>query len=209
MPSNMGSTTPPHLSSLRRYASNQSELINPLISPNGLFRGLDWHHGADTNWVKLRGNFWPVWSVREDWDTTRDVIRGSNPLNDSLLPDVVPAKCDVMDIPDVVNNCWNLESKECIFIRSEYKEAEEFALSACSDPRMNRVLAIIGQPGIGTSLSAQPPLAYMLGSFIREICTYSSSPLAPPCVRASHCATDPARSRPTVLRRRCSPILSA
>ena len=119
----MESATSLQLSSLQRHAFHQTGLIESLSSQGGFFHDLD----PDDNWVKLWFTFW---GKEGGWDTTQQVIRGFDPIDDFLLPHVVPAECDVMIKPGVVDNCWHLES-ESIFIRSEYKEAEEFAVSVC------------------------------------------------------------------------------
>ena len=170
-PSSMESTASPQLASLQRYASHQTGLIESLSSQGGFFHDTD----PDDNWVKLWFTFW---GKEGGWDTTRKVIRGFDPIDDFLLPHVVPAECDVMIKPGVVDNCWHLES-ESIFIRSEYKEAEEFAVSVCGAARRNMALMVAGQPGIGSSLSISPSLTQVLSSFIRKIHLSSPSALAP------------------------------
>jgi len=69
------------------------------------------------------------------------------------LVGVVPTDRDVMLKPKVTSNLWYLKP-ECkkILIRSEYREAEQFALSACGDAVASDVFVVTGQPGIGSSL---------------------------------------------------------
>ncbi|KAF9648100.1 hypothetical protein BDM02DRAFT_2349856 [Thelephora ganbajun] len=56
-----------------------------------------------------------------------------------------------MNQPGAAKCCWHFKCKQ-IFIRSEYKEAEEFALSVCGDAAKYDGLVIAGQPGIGLTL---------------------------------------------------------
>ena len=84
-------------------------------------------------------------------DGTEKVEGSSDPVDDSLVG-VVPTDRDVMLKPEVAMNLWYLEP-ECkkILIRSEYREAEQFALSACGAAIASDVLVVTGQPGIGSS----------------------------------------------------------
>ena len=175
--------------------------IESLSSQRGFFHDLD----PDDNWVKLWFTFW---GKEGGWDTTQQVIRGFDPIDDFLLPHVVPAECDVMIKPGVVDNCWHLES-ESIFIRSEYKEAEEFAVSACGAARRNMALMVTGQPGIGSSLSILPSPTQVLSSFIRKI--YLSPPfaLAPSCIQTSYRTASRLRSCHAFLQRWCEGIFTA
>ena len=145
------------------------------------------------NWVKL---WYTFWGKEDVGDTKQQVTRGPDPVGDSLfLPDVVSAECDVMIKPDVVNNCWNFRGRN-IFIQYEYKEAEEFALSARSATRRNRSLMVTGQPGIGSSLSISPSPTQVSSSFIRDICLSSPHAFAPPCIQTSNCTPDKLQLRP-------------
>ena len=148
------------------------------------------------------------WGKEGGWDTTRQVIRGFDPIDDFLLPHVVPAECDVMIKPGVVDNCWYLES-ESIFIRSEDKETEEFAVSVCGAARRNRALMVTGQPGIGSSLSISPSLTQVLSSFIRKIHLSSPSALAPSYIQTSHRAAGRPRLCHAFLQRWCEGIFTA
>jgi hypothetical protein len=96
--------------------------------------------------------FWlSVWG-KDTLDKTEEVVRGPNPIDDSLiLPDVVPSHRDVMLKPKNLDKCWSVHCKK-ILIRPEYKEAEEFVLSTFGAPIMNDALVVTGQPGIGSSI---------------------------------------------------------
>jgi hypothetical protein len=109
----MESTTPQlQLSSLRNYALRQTQLIESISSRTDLFEDLN----PNDDWMTLWHTFW---DKQVGWDTKQKVERGPDPIDDSLiLPDIVPAECDVMIKPDIVDGCWPLDS-ESIFIRSE------------------------------------------------------------------------------------------
>lgn len=105
----------------------------------------------DEPWVKL----WDAaWGKDMDLlDTSVEVKRDPHPIDDSLIPGVVPDKCHVMLVPRAVRICWpDIINCEGIFIRpDEYKEAEESAVSTCRHVRVNRAFLVTGQPGIGLS----------------------------------------------------------
>ena len=133
------------LRSLQNYASGQQTHIDDLLLQRDDFRDF-----KDPNWKNLFDS--TLGANLDDLDTTEKVQRGLNPIDDSLtLPDVVPLNCNVMPESKTLNCCWNFRCKK-IFIRSEYKEAEEFATSACANGY--DALVVGGRPGIGLSLSA-------------------------------------------------------
>ena len=139
-PRPLGLTT---LESLQRYASHQTELIEspPLLKSR--FRDLDDYD----DWLQLHESTWA--KNLDSFDGTEKVTRGPDAIDDSLtLLDVVPPDYDTMLKSEVTKDCRSFE-RECekIPIRSEYKEAEEFALCGAK----LRALVVIGQPGIGSS----------------------------------------------------------
>jgi hypothetical protein len=102
---------------------------------------------------------WIFW--RSTWDKELDhldgnekVIRSHDPIDNSLIPDIIPDRCDVMLKPASLKEIWPGLRCEKILIRpDEFKEAEEAALSACAYETALKALMIIGQPGIGSFLS--------------------------------------------------------
>ena len=58
-----------------------------------------------------------------------------------------------MLMPEVTKSCRDFDPEfKRVPIRSDYKEAEGFALSACGDMIPPRVLLVIGRPGTSLSL---------------------------------------------------------
>ena len=139
-PRPLGLTT---LESLQRYASHQTELIESPPLPKSRFRDLDDYD----DWLQLHESTWG--KDLDSFDKTEKVTRGPDVIDDSLiLLDAVPPDCDMILKPEVTKDCWGFErEREKIPIRSEYKEAEEFALCGAK----LRALVVIGQPGIGPS----------------------------------------------------------
>lgn len=136
------SAEPTTMMSLQRYASDQNAVIKMLIG-RGRFRDFD-----HPDWKDLFDSTWGA--NLDDLDTTEKVQRDPDPIDDSLiLPDVVPLDCNVMPNSEVLDRCWPSKCDK-FFIRSEYKEAEQFALSAYADGF--DALIVTGQPGIGLSL---------------------------------------------------------
>jgi hypothetical protein len=133
------------LKSLQRYASHQTDLINSLPSkcfrdPSGIF---DWAVVLKATWGK----------GLDSYDATEKVERGSDVIDGSLvLPNIVPNDRDVMLIPEVAMRSWSSNPKyKKILIRSEYKEAEEFALTTCGMAEAPQAFVVVGQSGIGFS----------------------------------------------------------
>ena len=55
---------------------------------------------------------------------------------------------------EIARFCWNFGSKSAgIFIRDDYKEAQEFVISSCSVAAPLHGVLVVGQPGIGLSPS--------------------------------------------------------
>lgn len=133
------------LKSLQGRAPHQEELIKSLSGPS--FPSCHLRDTDDDGWMEL-------WKVAWDRDPdllngTEKVERSSDPIDDSLVG-VVPTDCDVMLKPEVTMNLWYLKPKcKKILIRSEYREAEQFVLSACGAAMASDVLVVTGQPGIG------------------------------------------------------------
>ena len=140
--------SPPTLRSLCHNALGQQERIDSFLqSSPGLFKRLD----SGSEWVQL----WQVaWDKDpDDLDKTHDVERDQDRVDDSLIPDVVPSKCNVTLKPSIVDTCWTGIKCKKIFIRPvEYKEAEESAVSACRHEGIYEAFLVTGQPGIGLSL---------------------------------------------------------
>jgi len=143
------STEPRHfttLKSLQHHAPSQEDLIRSLSEhpTQYYFRAVD-----DENWEV----FWKeAWGRELDsLDRLEKVERGSDPVNNFTFPlGAAPTHRQVMVAPKIMHRLWSIKPRyKKILIRSEYKEAEQFALSTCDTA--SNVLAIIGQPGIGPS----------------------------------------------------------
>jgi len=142
--------TEPHdlttLKSLQRHAPSQEGLIQspPEENTQYYFRAVD-----SKRWKA----FWEVaWGREPDsLDGREEVERGPNPVDNFIFPlGVAPTHRHVMAVPENTNNVWAIKPKyKQILIRSEYKEAEQSAVSTCGTG--SDVLAITGQPGIGPS----------------------------------------------------------
>jgi hypothetical protein len=143
MSSDLNPTT---LRSLQHYASRQTELIDSLLKKSPyLFRD-----PSNDDWLPFWTSAWG--KDLDSLDTTEEVLRGPDPIDNSLiLPDVVPDHRDVMLKPEKMVNCWRFECEK-IFIRPEYREAEEFVLSICGAPGKCDALIITGTLGTGLSL---------------------------------------------------------
>ena len=142
----------PTLESFQSYTSGQTGLINSLLDPqhpNSHFR--------DTE-NKFLVEFWSsAWGKKLDsLDTTADVERGSDRIDDTLiLPDVVSIRHRVMPKPETAKYCWNFDlGCKHILIRSEYKEAEDFILSNHGAD----IVLITDQLGIGSSVFSSNPV---------------------------------------------------
>ncbi|KAF9645188.1 hypothetical protein BDM02DRAFT_3120617, partial [Thelephora ganbajun] len=152
MSSNLNPTTIPEpttLRSLQRYTSHQTELIESLLNPP--FPNSHFRDSEDYGWVQFWSSAWG--KDLDSFDKTEQVDRGPDPIDDPslILPDVVPSNRDVMIKSQAMDRCWYFDCEK-IFIRSEYKEAEEFALSTCCTAAAYDALVVTGQPGIGKSV---------------------------------------------------------
>jgi len=118
------------------------EVIKPLFDPSHFCF-------QDTNnivWIEFWKSAWD--KDPHTFEETEVVERGCNPIDDSRI--IVPPFRDVMVTPEVTRLCWNFRSKiSRIFIRPDYKEAEEFALSSCGLDAPLHGVSVVGQPGIG------------------------------------------------------------
>jgi len=143
------STEPRHLTtleSLQRHSSSQEDIIRSLSEHPAeyYFRAFN-----DENWEA----FWKeAWGREPDsLDSLEGFERGPNPVDNSTFPlGAAPTHRQVMVAPEITNHLWTINpGYKKILIRSEYKEAEQFALSTCDTA--SDVLAVTGQPGIGPS----------------------------------------------------------
>jgi len=94
-------------------------------------------------WVGLRDSLWgkPIESFEEEVPVERDK---SDPVAGVVLPD----KHFFLTFPEaLLGSPWTLEC-ERILVRSEYREAEQAAVSSSSSDC--DVFVAAGQPGIGT-----------------------------------------------------------
>ena len=146
MSSNPGPLT---LESLRQYASGQMELFRQVLNKGLRFKSLEGPSAVD--WGLLQREVWG--KGLSHLDTTEEVQRGPGAIIDDpvILPDGVPSRCDAMLKPEILEDCWSTNCAK-IFIRSEYKEAEEFALSTCGATIPYNAFVVSGQPGIGSLL---------------------------------------------------------
>jgi len=122
------------------------EVIEPLFDPSHYC----FQDSNNIDWVGLWRSAWD--KDPRTFEKTEVVERGRNPINDSRI--IVPPLRDVMLTPEAAKLCWNFKFKFAeIFIRPDYKEAEEFLISSCGvDIRLDGIL-VVGQPGIGLSPS--------------------------------------------------------
>ena len=143
------SPNPVTLKSLQHYASRQTKLIESLFDPS--FPDYDFRDSNDKYWIQFYEVAWG--KDPNSYDKTEEIERGPDAIDDSLvLPDILPGNRDVMLKPEVTDNCWYFQPGcNKILIRSEYKEAEEFALSTCGATTAPSALVVTGQPGIGSS----------------------------------------------------------
>ena len=143
----LGPTVPPKpttMRSLQSYTSNQTKAIEILLDPS--FHNYHFQDTNDRRWVQ----FWEsTWDKNLDsLDAVEAVERGPDPINNALI--TVPSDRVVMLKPEVTRSCWDFDLEfQKILIRSNYKEAEDFALSSCGARIPPRLLMITGQPGIG------------------------------------------------------------
>ena len=141
-------STPITLQSLQPYAAHQEELIEALLArdtQNFRFRE------PEEAWTP----FWEsVWGKDLKFEKEQ-VVRDPHPISDSLiLPDVVPPHCVLLPKPKTLDDCWKGFQLKKIFIRDEFKEAEEFVLSIFGEAKMYYdAVTITGQPEIGLPLS--------------------------------------------------------
>jgi len=140
--SDVNPTTPEctPLKSFQHYTPCQTEIVESLLDPShGRFQDTN-----DIDWIEFWKSAWDKDPLT--FEKTEVVERGCNPINDSRI--IVPPFRDVMVTPEAAKLCWNFGSK-FVFIRNDYREAEEFAISSCGlDAPLHGVL-VVGQPGIG------------------------------------------------------------
>lgn len=135
------------LESLRQYTPRQTKAIESLLDPS--FSGRYFRNPSDTEWFQFWESAWG--NGPGIFEETEKVERGPDPIDDTLID--VPPDRDVMVVPEVTRCFWDFDFDFTkILVRSDYKEAEEFALSICGAPVMHRMLLVSGQPGIGLSL---------------------------------------------------------
>ena len=145
----MSDSIPTTLGFFRHYAPHQEELITSLSESHPSEpRFVDL--AEDNEWVIFYSSVWGKDLATFD-DHEATVNRGPNKIDDSLfLPDVVPDTCHVMLKPNGLDDCWRFTCEK-IFIRPEYKEAEEFLLSTCAAKSVIKAVVVTGRPGIGSS----------------------------------------------------------
>ena len=142
--------SPLTLESLRQYVSGQMQLLIQLSDKAPpRFKFVEGPSAED--WEVLRREVWG--KGLNHLDTTEEVQRGPGAIIDDpgILPDGVPSRCDAMLKPEVLEDCWSTNCAK-IFIRPEYKEAEEFAVSTCGAAIPYNAFVVSGQPGIGSLL---------------------------------------------------------
>ena len=135
---------PATLESLRSNISSQTHRIKNSL--NSLFRDFD-----DDLWKKFYDTSWGV--DINSLDVQHSVERGqdSKAIDNLGIFHSIPSHCNVMIKPEQSEPCWFFDCEK-IFVRSEYDDAERFAVSHCGRCRTPpHVLLVIGQPGIGSS----------------------------------------------------------
>jgi hypothetical protein len=119
---------------------------------------------SDTSWATFRNAVWGNKSVLEsqknvDTDTPMDKGRldAQQEVDMDIDEDVdaegddrIDAPATVMEIPESLPNVWDFQTTH-IFVRSEYREAEQAVLKA-NEANM-RAFLVGGQAGIGPPLS--------------------------------------------------------
>ena len=142
--------SPAALEDLQVYASRQNQLIDSLSrEPYCPYKSY-FLRVEDNEWVDLWKSTWGV--DVDSFDGVEKVERGPDPVDNSLIPDVVPETCEVEAVPAALRKCWSQMESAKTLIRGEYKEAEKCAVTTCGDTDWYKVLMICGQPGIGSSI---------------------------------------------------------
>ena len=88
----------------------------------------------------------------DSFDRVEKVVRGPDPVDNSLIPDVVPDRCYVTIMLAPLRNCLSQMESAKTLIRGEYKEAEECAVTTCGERDWYAAFVICGRPDIGSSL---------------------------------------------------------
>jgi len=131
------------LEDLRDHTAVQEAAIDKLS-------GLDPKGDACAEWIPFRDHFWgkPLDTFLVEELVERDV----KPIK--AVPTNIPFTCSVATISPSVPPPWVMENRK-ILVRSEYKEAEEVAVSSVNEPNAH-AFVVGGQPGIG--MFHLPPL---------------------------------------------------
>ena len=134
------------LKDLDRYISVQETAISKLsvLDPEG---------DKCVQWIPFRDHLWgkPLNTFLVEEAVERDV----KPIK--AVPTNPPIPRSVAIIPSTAPPPWNTACRK-ILVRSEYKEAEEAAVSA--NGPVTDAFVVCGQPGIGVPPS--PPIAYRI-----------------------------------------------
>jgi len=130
------------LKDLVKYISAQETAISKLsvLDPKG---------NDCAEWIPFRNHLWgkpPNTFLVEEEAVERD----NEPIK--AVPIDPPLRRSVANLPPTISVALNIRSQK-ILVRSEYKEAEEAALSTIKSNL--QVFVVCGQPGIGLFLS--PP----------------------------------------------------
>jgi hypothetical protein len=121
-------------------AAAQTAVINALLA-SGLFSTSD----VPLPWIEFKESIWGVGSASL---ATREEVKRDEPIQDYYLPDPVPDKTWVVNIPNALPAPWDSSNRR-ILVRSEYYEAEQAVLLAEEKPM--EAFLFTGHPGIGLS----------------------------------------------------------
>jgi len=131
------------LSDLVKHIPTQEEAIRRFAP------GLDPNTPACTLWRGFRDSLWG--KGIESFLKEEEVDRGLNPVKTVPTPPPLPNQSHpthvVAIIPESLPPTWDIKSQK-ILVRSEYKVAEEAALSI-DEPGID-MFVVNGQPGIGS-----------------------------------------------------------
>ena len=130
------------LETLQPEVPHQMDLIRS--SPGYLFQDC-----GEEVWKQLYQKCWGMNADSMDHEHNIERGPGSDIINSSgNLDQDVPTHSRIMDIPKQAESCWDSYC-DGVFIRTEYNEAEQYAVSTCRDSPWPLALLIAGQPGIG------------------------------------------------------------
>ena len=126
-------------------AAAQTAEINALLA-SGLFSTSD----VPLPWIEFKES---IWGVGYAALATREEVKRDEPVQDYYLPDPIPDKTWVVNIPNALPAPWESLNRR-ILVRSEYYEAEQAVLLA--EQKSKQAFLFTGHPGIGlfSSLSA-------------------------------------------------------